>query len=485
MNLLLVLLFFPLLGAILTLFSGKYAKQLAFVSSLVSLALTLCLFCTFVPEAGRQFTINYPWITKLGIYFTAGVDGISLLMLLLTTGLFPLIILSTFKRPVEKASFYALILFMQFGLQLVFTAMDAFLFYMGWEIALIPIYFICALWGGEDRIKVNMKFFIYTIAGSLFMLLGIIYLHLQTPGRTFSLDAFYALNLPQETQSWVFWCFFIAFAIKMPIFPFHTWQPDTYTSAPTAGTMLLGGVMLKMGVYGVIVWLIPVLPAGFLLWGKFALTLSVIGIIYASIIAFTQKDIKRLIAYSSIAHVGLISAGVFSWNTQGLQGAIIQMLNHGISVIGLFFIVDIIIDRLKTRELAQMGGIAKVAPKFAVVFLIVLLGAIGLPLTNGFIGEFLLLNGIFQFNIWYAAVGGLTIIFGAVYMLRAYKSVMQGQLNGLTKSFKDISGTEFIVLGIVCVLIIVIGIYPNMILQISESSVESLILKVNHKLSSF
>ncbi len=483
MNLLLVLLFFPLLGALVTLVSGKYAKQLAFVSSLISLALTVGLLCAFNPEAGRQFTIVYPWITKLGIYFTAGADGISMLMLLLTTGLLPLIILSTFKRQIEKPSFYALMLFMQFGLQLVFTAMDAFLFYVGWEAALIPIYFICALWGGEDRIKVNMKFFIYTVAGSLFMLLGIIYLYLQTPSATFSLDAFFALNLPQETQSWLFWCFFIAFAIKMPIFPFHTWQPDTYTTAPTAGTMLLGGIMLKMGVYGTIVWLIPILPKGFLLWGKFALVLAIIGIVYASIIAFTQKDIKRLIAYSSIAHVGLIAAGVFVWNTQGLQGAIIQMLNHGINVVGLFFVADILINRLNTREIAQMGGIAKVAPKLAIAFLIVVLGAIGLPLTNGFIGEFLLLNGVSKYGIWFAAVAGLTIILGAVYMLRAYKEIMQGQLNERTQLFKDISGTEVLVLGIICVIIIAIGVYPNAILHISEASVESLIQKVNNKLS--
>ncbi|WP_353137996.1 NADH-quinone oxidoreductase subunit M [Pseudopedobacter sp.] len=480
---LLSLLFFPVLGAIITLFSGKYAKQVALVSSLVTLAITLGMLCNFNPEAGRQFTINYPWITKFGIYFTAGVDGISMSMLLLTAGLLPLIILSTFKREIEKPAFYTLMLFMQFGLLIVFTAMDAFLFYIGWELALIPIYFICALWGGADRIKVNMKFFIYTIAGSLFMLLGIIFLYLQTTSRTFSIDAFYALNLPKETQSWVFWCFFLAFAIKMPIFPFHTWQPDTYTSAPTAGTMLLGGIMLKMGVYGVIVWLIPVLPSGFLLWGKFALTLSVIGIVYASIIAFTQKDIKRLIAYSSIAHVGLISAGVFTWNLQGLQGAMIQMLNHGISVIGLFFIVDILFDRLKTRELSEMGGIAKVAPKFAIAFLIILLGAVGLPITNGFIGEFLLLNGLFKFNIWYAVFGGLTIIFGAVYLLRAYKTAMQGELNDLTRTFKDISGSEVLVLAVVCLLIIAIGVYPNALLHISEASVEGLITKVNNKLS--
>lgn len=479
---LLSLLFFPVLGAIATLFSGKYAKQIALISSLITLAITLVMLSDFNPEAGRQFTVNYPWITKFGIYFTAGVDGISMSMLLLTTGLLPLIILSTFKRNIEKPVFYALMLFMQFGLLIVFTAMDAFLFYIGWELALIPIYFICALWGAEDRIKVNMKFFIYTIAGSLFMLLAIIYLYLQTPSRTFSIDAFYALNLPKETESWLFWCFFLAFAIKMPIFPFHTWQPDTYTSAPTAGTMLLGGIMLKMGVYGAIVWLVPVLPHGFLLWGKFALTLSVIGVVYGSIIAFTQKDIKRLIAYSSIAHVGLISAGVFTWNLQGLQGAIIQMINHGINVIGLFFVVDILIDRLKKREMAQMGGIAKIAPKLALAFLIVVLGAVGLPLTNGFVGEFLLLNGLFKFNLWYAVFGGLTIIFSAVYMLRAYKFVMQGELNAQTSAFKDISGSEVLVFALIAVLIIIIGVYPNALLHISEASVEGLITKVNNKL---
>lgn len=480
---LLFLIFFPLLGSLIALFSNKFAKHTALVTSLISFGTALCLLCCFVPDASRQFVVNCEWIPSMGINFAVGADGISLLMILLTTALFPLIILTSYKREIKSASFYALTLFMQFGLLLVFTATDAFLFYIGWEAALIPIYFICALWGGADRIRITLKFFIYTMAGSLFMLLGIIYLYLQTPDGTFSIDAFYALNLDAQTQGWMFWCFFIAFAIKMPIFPFHTWQPDTYTDAPTAGTMLLSGIMLKMGIYGVIKWLIPVSPLGFILWGKFALTLAVIGIVYASIIAFKQKDAKRLIAYSSIAHVGLIAAGVFTCNAQGLQGSIIQMLNHGISVIGLFFVIDILSDRLKTRDISEMGGIAKVAPKFAIAFLIIVFGAIGLPLTNGFIGEFLLLNGVFQFNIWYGAVAGLTIILGAVYMLRMYKAVMQGTTNDLTASFKDVSGSEILVLGIVCAVIIAIGVYPNALLHISEASVENLISHVNNKLA--
>nr|MBC7613362.1 NADH-quinone oxidoreductase subunit M [Pseudopedobacter sp.] len=483
MNLLIVL-FFPLLGSIVCLLNKNYAKQTALISSLITLAYSLVLLTHFQADASRQFVVDFAWIPQLGINFKAGIDGISMIMVLLTTGLVPLIILSGFSREFKNSSaLFALILFMQSGLLVVFTALDAFLFYVGWEAALIPIYFICAIWGGADRIRVNMKFFIYTFAGSLFMLLGIIYLHLQTPGNTYDIDAFYSLNLDVVTQGWLFWCFFLAFAIKMPIFPFHTWQPDTYTEAPTMGTMLLAGIMLKMGIYGVIRWLIPIVPLGFMQWKELAIILSIIGIVYASIIAFTQKDIKRLVAYSSIAHVGLIAAGVFAWNAAGVQGAMIQMLNHGINVIGLFFIMDIIINRSQTREIANMGGIAKIAPKFAIAFLIIILGTVALPLTNGFIGEFLLLNGIYQYEMWFSAVAGLTIIFGAVYMLRMYKNVMQGQLNELTSTFKDIRGSEMVVLSIICTLIIVIGVYPQPILHISEAAVNGLISQVNNKLA--
>ncbi|TKB95782.1 complex I subunit 4 family protein [Pedobacter cryophilus] len=481
---LLILLFFPLVGSLACLLNKNYAKQTALISALITLGLAIVLLSDFNADASRQFVVDFAWIPQLGINFKAGIDGISMIMVLLTTGLVPLIILSGFNRTFKNPSaLFALILFMQSGLLIVFTALDAFLFYVGWEAALIPIYFICAIWGGADRIRVNMKFFIYTFSGSLFMLLGIIFLHLQTPANNYDIDAFYALNLDANTQGWLFWCFFIAFAIKMPIFPFHTWQPDTYTEAPTMGTMLLAGIMLKMGIYGVIRWLIPVVPLGFIEWKQVAIILSIIGIVYASIIAFTQKDIKKLIAYSSIAHVGLISAGIFAWNVEGVQGAMIQMLNHGINVIGLFFIIDIIINRLNTREISAMGGIAKVAPQFAIAFLIILLGTVALPLTNGFIGEFLLLNAVYQYQIWAAAIAGLTIIFGAVYMLRMYKNVMQGQLNELTASFKDIKGTEILVLSIICALVIVIGVYPKPILHISEAAVNGLINQVNNKLA--
>lgn len=481
-----ILLFLPLFAALVLLFlKGDSVKNLALFFALTELVVAGLMVSGFHTDASSQFVIDYPWIQDWGIHFKAGVDGISLIMVLLTTVLVPLIILSTFKHQYNNPSaFYALILFMQTGLLLVFTAMDGFLFYVGWETALIPIYFICALWGGENRIKVTIKFFIYTFAGSLFMLLGIIYLYLQTPGKTFDIQAFYNLNLDAYHQGWIFWAFFIAFAIKMPIFPFHTWQPDTYTTAPAPGTMMLSGIMLKMGIYGAIRWLIPIAPLGFAQWQSFVIILSIIGIVYASLIAFTQKDAKRLTAYSSIAHVGLIAAGIFAWNIQGLQGAVFQMLSHGINVIGLFFVIDIVSSRINTRDITLMGGIAKRAPVLAACFLIIIMGTVALPLTNGFIGEFLVMNGIYQYNIWLVAIAGLTIIFGAVYMLRLYKKIMQGETNALTASFTDVSGSEKVVLFTICALIIVTGVYPQMIAHLSEASVTNLIEQVNQKLTS-
>jgi len=483
---LLILIFLPLVGAIVTALFAKQntAKVAALIFSIFSLAVALGLLFKFIPDASTQSETNFTWIQQLGINFHVGLDGISLVTVLLTNVLTPLIILASFKNEYKNANaFYALILFMQSGLLLVFTALDAFLFYIGWEAALIPIYFICATWGGKDRIKVNMKFFVYTIAGSLFMLLGIIYLYLQNPANNFEIAEFYKLQLDATQQGWIFWAFFIAFAIKMPIFPFHTWQPDTYTTAPTPGTMLLSGIMLKMGIYGVIRWLLPVVPHGVQDWTGVVMALAVIGIVYAAIIAFKQKDAKRLVAYSSISHVGLIAAGIFTISQQGLQGSMIQMLSHGINVVGLFFVLDIIKSRLETNKVDELGGLAKVAPQLAITFLIILLGTVALPGTNGFIGEFLLLMSVYNYSAWLGAVAGLTIIFGAVYMLRSYQKIMLGETNALTASFKDIAGTEKVVLYTICALIIIIGVYPKPLLQLSDASVQHLLEQINHKLT--
>jgi len=389
------------------------------------------------------------------------------------------IILSSFKKDfVKPSSFYSLMLIMQMALVGVFVALDGFLFYVFWELALLPIYFICLLWGGEDRARITFKFFVYTLAGSLIMLAGLIYLYLHTAGpHTFNIVALYEAgrHLDALHQGYVFWALFIAFAVKMPVFPFHTWQPDTYTTAPTQGTMLLSGIMLKMGTFGVIRWILPVVPLGVESWANTAIILSVIGIIYASCIAIVQRDFKRLIAYSSIAHVGLIAAGILAGNIQGVQGAMIQMLSHGVNVVGLFFIVDLIEKRTSTRDIKELGGIRNIDPKFAVLFLIVLLGSVALPLTNGFIGEFLLLNGVYQYNAWIAAFAGLSVILGAVYMLRSYQAIMLGNPVLQTESFAPLESSEKATLYIICAAILVFGVYPKPLLDIVEPSVVQMV----------
>lgn len=479
MNNLFILLLLPVASALVLAFarSSSTAKWIALVMSFVQLALTIPFLYAFIPDASVQFEQSFEWISSMNICFHVGLDGVSLPLVLLTNGLFPLIILSSFGRD-YKHSFYALASFMQAGLLLVFTALDAFTFYVGWEAALIPIYFICALWGDGDRIKVNLKFFIYTFFGSLLMLIAILYLAQQTPNKDFEWASFVALQLDDVDQRWLFWAFFIAFAIKIPIFPFHTWQPDTYTNAPTVGTMLLAGIMLKMGTYGVIRWLIPILPFGAQAYGPVALILCIIGIVYASLIAFKQQNAKRLIAYSSIAHVGLITAGIFAWNQDGLQGSLLQMINHGISVLGLFLVLDIIRSRTNTYVLNDLGGLAARMPKLSVFFVIIMMGAVGLPLTNGFVGEFLLLKSLYSLNIWYAAFAGLTLILGAVYMLRLFQKSMLGPLNTNYAEVKDAAGTEVFVLVIISALIIYLGIFPNGLLSLSEASVTQLIESV-------
>lgn len=471
-----LLVFFPLLAAIAVLFSGERAKTIAFCAAIVEFLLSISFAWNFSEVGGTQFVENNWWVRGLGISYHIGLDGISLLLVLLTTFLVPLILLSISNQESKvPATLYALILTMQMALIGVFVSLDAFLFYVFWELALIPIYLICLMWGGKDRVRITLKFFIYTLFGSLLMLVAIIWLWSQTPGtHSFDISAFYSLPLTATQQSWLFWAFFLAFAIKMPVFPFHTWQPDTYTDAPTSGTMLLSGIMLKMGVFGILRWMLPVIPDGVHEWANTAIILSVIGIVYASLIALVQKDFKRLIAYSSIAHVGLISAGVFSMTFQGIHGAVFQMLSHGVTVVGLFFIADIIQRRTNTRDLDSLGGIRLVAPGFATYFIIILFASIALPLTSGFVGEFLLINGLYQYSTWAAAFAALTIIFGAVYMLNAYNKIVLGEGNVITEKFSKLSASEKGVLIPLLVLIFWMGVYPDFFLRISEPSVKAL-----------
>ncbi len=474
-----LLIIFPLLASILVFLSkGKTARNLALGASVLEFILSLIVVFQFKHDpSSKLLSLDCSWITAIGAKFAVSVDGISILLVLLTTFLTPLIILSSYKNEYEKPNnFYGLILVMQMALVGVFAATDGFLFYIFWELALIPIYFICLLWGGENRARITFKFFVYTLLGSLFMLVGLIYLHshtanswawndLVTAGRTMTADQ----------QSVVFWLIFVAFAIKMPVFPLHTWQPDTYVTAPTQGTMLLSGIMLKMGTFGLIKWLLPIVPLGLEKWGGTAITFSVVGIIYASVIAIVQRDYKRLIAYSSIAHVGLIAAGILAANQQGVQGAVIQMLGHGVNVVGLFLIADILLRHTGTRNTDELGGIRNVNSNFAVLFLIVLLGSVALPLTNGFVGEFLLLNGVYQYGAVTAGFAGLTVILGAVYMLRSYQKIMLGEVTSTTANFGRIAPTDKAVLVIICIVIIVFGVYPKPINDIAEPAVKALI----------
>jgi NADH-quinone oxidoreductase subunit M len=403
-----------------------------------------------------------------------------MLLVLLTTFLAPLIVYSSFDSEFKRSNaFYGLILMMEMALIGVFTTTDIMLFYIFWEIALIPVFFISAMWGGKNARNITLKFFLYTLVGGLFMLAAIVFIYVKTPGEhSFAFSEFYKVVVDPQSQKWLFLAFFLAFAIKMPIFPFHTWQPDLYYTAPTQGTMMMAGIMLKMGVYGLLRFVLPLFPTVTVDWGIYAIILSVIGIVYASIIAIRQDELKKLIAYSSLAHVGLIAAGVFTRTFNGVEGAMIQMISHGVNIVGLFFCYEIIVRRTKSGKISDLGGIASQAPIFAIFFMIIMLGSIAFPLTNSFVGEFLLLLGVFEYNKILAVFAGLTIIFGAVYMLWMFQRTMYGEPKQLTTGFADLTTREIIVLVPVIVVILWIGIYPQMFIGIAEPAVRT-ILEVN------
>ncbi len=475
---LLPLLIIPLLTSVLSYFSGRNAKYVALGGSLLNTIWALWLLYTY--NSSGQQTIEYSaeWIPAIGARFSLMLDGISLMLTLLSAIVLPLIIYASFNRDYpDRHVLYALILLMDAAMAGAFIAADGFLFYLCWEIALLPIYFICLKWGGENRQKITLKFFLYTMLGSLFMLFSFIYVFLHVPERSFDLQAMYAAgrNLPVDEQGIVMAGIFLAFAVKMPIFPFHTWQPETYYTAPTPGAMLLSGVMLKMATYGMIRWLIPVVPQGVAEYGMIAATLSVVSILYASYISIVQKDYKRLIAFASIAHVGLISAGLFSMSVQGLQGGLIQMLSHGITTVGLFFVYDIIVLRTGTSEMDRLGGIRSIDPRLAFLFFIIILSAVSLPFTSGFVGEFLLIISLFKFSKILGALAGISIILGVVYMFRAFQKMMLGEMKAETVEYEKQTRQESIVLFLVCIFIVWFGVYPKPILAITESSVIQLL----------
>jgi NADH-quinone oxidoreductase subunit M len=373
----------------------------------------------------------------------------------------------------------------QAGLMGVFLAMDALLFYFFWELALIPVYFLSSIWGGERRIAATFKFFIYTFIGSVLMLIGLIYLQSQTPDKSFDIDSFYKIVLAHKTQNWVFWVMFVAFAIKIPVFPFHSWQPDAYEQAPTPVTMVLSGIMVKMGLFAIIRWLLPVLPYSSFAYGeKMVIMWTIVGMIYASLLAWKQDDMKRLIAYSSIAHLGLMVIAIFSETELSMQGAMIQMFNHGINIIGLWIIVEILERKYGTRKLSELGGLAQKAPAMAILFVVVALANIALPLTNAFVGEFMMFTGIFtspisEYEMFTVPAAGITIILGAVYTLRMIQKVIYGNTNELTETGTDIGYNEKLVLVIIVIMILVAGVYPKPLLDLTKETTELILKEAN------
>lgn len=483
-----LLMWIPLVAGIICFFLRRdgLAKSVALFASLATLAVSVATLFYTDPAHNSYNAVSYVWLKHIGNSFSVALDGTGRILTFLTALAYPLILLATWKNNYKNASaFFGLLLLTQAGLMGVFTATDALLFYFFWELALIPVYFLCSKWGGERRIPTTFKFFVYTFLGSLFMLVGIIYVYLNTAGRmyadglevnhSFALQSFYAVKLSASEQGWLFWLFFAAFAVKMPVFPLHTWQPDTYDQSPTTVTMVLSGLMVKMGLLGVIRWLIPIFPLAVDQYVDVVMILCIAGIIYASSIAIVQDNLKKLVAYSSIAHIGLMCAALFAMNEMSVQGVMLQMFNHGINIIGLWIVIDKIEQKTGVKNISQLGGIAHKAPVLTIMLVIIALANIALPLTNAFAGEMLMFSGIFSFNKWYAAVAGVSIILAAVYTLRMVQKVFYGVPVAATENITDISLGDKLVLGCIVIIIFILGVYPQPILDLTSDAAMTLL----------
>jgi NADH-quinone oxidoreductase subunit M len=482
-----LLIWFPLIAGLVTfaIRTEKTAKNWAILASLLTLMISVASL--YFADNEKYFyynNVSYFWLKYLGSNFSIGLDGMGHLLTALTAVAFPLIFIATGKTNFKNANvFYGLMLLTQSGLMGVFTAMDLLVFYFFWELAVIPVYFLCSRWGGERRIQATFKFFVYTFTGSLLMLVGIIYIYNHTvptafAEHSFSMNAVYSATLSPAEKSGLFWLFFIAFAIKMPVFPLHTWQPDTYEQAPTSTTMVLSGIMVKMGVFAVIRWILPVFPDAVTKFDNIVIGLSVVGMIYASLIAIKQDDLKRFVAYTSIAHIGLMCAAIFTKTEIGLQGVMIQMFSHGVNIIGMWIVVDLIEKQTGTRKISELGGIAHRAPALTVFLVVIALANIALPLTNAFVGEFMMFSGLFKFNFWYTAVAGLSIILAAVYTLNMVQKVLYGEANYITGNMQDISFNQKMVLTVLVVFIFFFGVYPQPIFDLTKDTVTAIITRI-------
>ncbi|PYS30886.1 MAG: NADH-quinone oxidoreductase subunit M [Acidobacteria bacterium] len=498
-----IIAFWPLLGMFVLFFINKenksaikwWANFVGIAGFLISLPLWFWFDRATADE--MQFVENVPWIQTLGANYHVGIDGISLLLVMLTTLLGPLAILSSWTAiETRLKEYYAFMLMLQTGMLGVFISLDFFLFYVFWEVMLVPMYFLIGVWGGPRKLYAAIKFFLYTLVGSVLLLLGILALYFSYPaiaaqhpeistvfgaGNTFDILAFQAMGsfLPANLQWWIFLAFFVGFAIKVPMFPFHTWLPDAHVEAPTAGSVILAAVLLKMGTYGFLRFSLPILPSGTKQFIPLMITLSIIAIIYGALVAMMQPDMKKLVAYSSVSHMGFVTLGMFALNPPGLNGSVIQQINHGISTGALFLIVGIIYERRHTREISQLGGLSNVMPIYATVFLIMTMSSIGLPLLNGFIGEFTIMVGALQENLWWAVAAGSGIILGAAYMLWLYQRTMFGRIeNPANEKLLDMNLRELATLVPLIIVAFWIGLYPAPFFGVLEKPVNKIVLKV-------
>lgn len=494
--------YLPLLGALVIIFFCKSEqtraiKTIATVTAGLDFLISVPLWFRYVPD-GEQFQFLYEanWIPAIGAKYIFGVDGISVLLILLTTLLGFISVYSSFTAITHREKeYYVFLLLLQTGMLGVFMALDFVLFYVFWEVMLVPMYFLIGVWGGPRKLYAAIKFFLYTLVGSVLMLVGILALYFYNAGglaaiglpglgnpATFDVRVLFEIapGIPHGLQFWVFLAFFVGFAIKVPMFPFHTWLPDAHVEAPTAGSVILAGVLLKMGTYGFIRFSLPLLPNATREAVPWMVALSIIGIIYGALVAMAQKDMKKLVAYSSVSHLGFVMLGMFALNPHGLSGSVLQMINHGLSTGGLFLLVGIVYERRHTRMIADYGGLAKVMPIYAMMFMIITMASIGLPTLNGFIGELTILVGAFNRSVWWAVLAATGIVLGAAYMLWMYQRVFFGELTHQeNKGLKDLTWREQWTLIPLIVLCFWIGLYPKPFFRILEPSIERVVRVVD------
>ena len=485
-----LILFTPLVGVVLLLLTDRrqeerirwIANATAGVGFLVSLPLW---FWYDTQDAGWQFVERLAWIPSIGAEYFLGVDGFSALLILLTTLMGVIAVLSSWTAiTVRVKEYYVFLLALQTGMLGAFMALDFLLFFLFWEVMLVPMYFLIGIWGSDNRLYSAIKFFLFTLVGSVVMLLGILavyfYHHSVTGVYTFDVTQFHELGIPYDLQWWIFLAFFLGFAVKVPMFPFHTWLPDAHTDAPTAGSVILAAVLLKMGTYGFIRFSLPILPEATVAFVPVVAALSIVGIVYGALVAMAQKDWKRLVAYSSVSHMGMVMLGMFALTPVGITGSIVQQLNHGISTGALFLIVGIVYERRHTRAIAEYGGLSKVMPVYAAIFLVMTMSSIGLPTLNGFIGEVLILQGIFVVSKFWAFVAASGIVLGAAYMLWLYQRTMFGNVdNPKNESLPDLSLREIWTFVPLLILAVWIGLYPKPFLDRLETSVDNVMERVN------